>query len=261
MLSIKAHINTLKNSRFLLSELVKRDLTVKYKRSALGILWSVLQPIFIMGIMVLVFQNGFGNDGLKYFPIYVLIGKIMWDLFSQTTVFGMGSILGGSSLLKKVYIPKYIFPLSKSISTLVNTLFSMIGLVVFMVIFSVPFHFSTLMIVFPIFYLFLFSLGVSFILSTYVVFFRDITYLYEIVLTAWMYFSAIFYPASMLGRWSFLMKFNPVYRQIEMFRDIIIDNKLPSLESHLIGLALGVVSIIIGLFVLKRNQDKFILYF
>lgn len=261
MSNLKLYMNDLLKFRFLLSELVKRDLVVKYKRSVLGIFWSVLQPLFIMAVMVIIFSKLFDGSSIKYYPIFVLSGKILWDLFSQTTTFGMGSILGGSSLLKKVYIPKYIFPLSKSVSALVNTMLSMIGMVVLMIIMGVPFHLNFVMIIFPFFYLFLFSVGISFILSTYVVFFRDINYLFEVVLTAWMYFSAIFYPPDILGDKAYLLQFNPVYRQIEMFRDIIIYNKMPGIEDHLIGLGIGIVFVIIGLIVLKRNQDKFILYF
>lgn len=260
MNKIKAYMSDLYRFRFLLSELVKRDLVVKYKRSILGVLWSVLQPLFIMGVMVVIFSQVF-NSTVPYYAIYVLIGKIMWDLFNQTTMFGMSSILDGSNLIKKVYIPKYIFPLSKSLTALVNVGLSSIGLFVLMIILQVPFSFKMIGVVFPVAYMFLFGLGIAYMLATYVVFFRDLNYLFEVVLSAWMYFSAIFYTPDILGRFEYLLDFNPAFRYIDMFRNIILFQQMPTLSDHLIGLTLGLVSMTIGLLALKRNQDKFILYF
>lgn len=260
MTKIKAYLADLYKFRFLLSELVKRDLVVKYKRSILGILWSVLQPLFIMGVMVIIFSQVF-NSSVPYYAIYVLIGKIMWDLFSQTTMYGMNSILDGSNLIKKVYIPKYIFPLSKSLTALVNVSLSSIGLFVLMIVLHVPFSLKMLGVVFPVAYMFLFGLGMAYILATFVVFFRDLNYLFEVLLSAWMYFSAIFYTPDILGRFEYLLSFNPAFRFIDMFRNIVLYQQLPTLNDHLIGLALGTVSMALGLLALKKNQDKFILYF
>ena len=260
MTKLKAYMSDLYKFRFLLSQLVKRDLVVKYKRSILGVLWSVLQPLFIMGVMVIIFSQVF-NSNVPYYPIFVLIGKIMWDLFSQTTMFGMNSILDGSNLIKKVYIPKYIFPLSKSLTALVNVALSSVGLIVLMLILQVPFSFKMLAIVFPVAYMFLFGLGLAYLLATYVVFFRDLNYLFEVAMSAWMYFSALFYTPDILGRYEYLLGFNPAFRFIDMFRNIVLFQQLPSLNDHLIGLALSLVSLGLGLLALKKNQDKFILYF
>lgn len=260
MEKIKGYLQDFYRFRFLLSQLVKRDLLVKYKRSVLGVLWSVLQPLFIMSVMVLLFSRVFDATA-AYYPIYVLIGKIMWDLFSQTTLFGMNSILENSNLIKKVYLPKYIFPLAKSVTAVTNLFLSMIGMVILMLILGVPFSLKMVFILFPVFYLFLFGLGLSYILASYVVFFRDLNYLFEVVLNAWMYFSAIFYTADILGRFEWLIEFNPVYRFIYMFREIVLYQRLPGLADHAIALALGLVSLTLGLVALKRRQDRFILYF
>lgn len=260
MNKLKGYIQDLYKFRFLLSELVKRDLVVKYKRSVLGVLWSVLQPLFIMAVMIIIFSKVF-NSSVPNYPIYVLIGKIMWDLFSQTTIYGMNSILDNSNLIKKVYLPKYIFPLAKSVTALVNLLLSSIGLIVLMVILKVPFSFSMVFILFPVFYMFLFGLGLSYILATYVVFFRDLNYLFEVILNAWMYFSAIFYTADILGKYEPFIQFNPAFRFIDMFRNIVLYQSLPPFGDHLIALGIGAVTLALGLAALKSRQDKFILYF
>lgn len=260
MFKLKAYMEDLYRFRFLLSELVKRDLIVKYKKSILGILWSVLQPLFIMSVMIIIFSQIFNNTVPNY-PIYILIGKIMWDLFSQTTTYGMDSIVMSANLIKKVYIPKYIFPLSKSVTAVVNLLLSLVGMTVLMLILGVPFSFKMLFVVFPIFYMWLFGLGLAYILATYVIFFRDLNYLFEVLLNAWMYFSALFYTPDILGRYEYLLDFNPAFRFIDMFRQIVLYQHLPSLSDHLIGLAIGVVTMSLGLLALKHKQDRFILYF
>ena len=254
------YFNDFLKFRFLLEELVRRDLVVKYKRSVLGILWSILQPLFIMSVMVIVFSQLFKSN-VPYYSIYVLIGKIMWDLFSQTTTFGMNAIIDSSDLLKKIYIPKYIFPLSKSIYAVINCFLSMIGLFALLILLKVPLSFNIFFIIFPIMYMFLFSLGLAYFLSTYTVFFRDISYLFDIISVAWMYLSALFYTPDILREYSYLLYFNPVYRCIEMFRDIVLYQKIPTIENHIINLLIGLLTLFLGLYVLKRNQDKFILYF
>lgn len=245
--------------RHLLWELVSRDLKVKYKRSYLGLLWTLLNPLLMMVVLTMVFSTIFKRN-IANFPVYLLTGKIMFDFFSQATSGAMGAVIGGSALLKKVYIPKYIFPLSKVLFSFVNMLFSLIALLLVMVITKTPFNLTLFMLPFPLIYIFIFSLGVGLILSTYTVFFRDIMHLYNVVLTAWMYFTPLFYPEEIIARkYIWVLKLNPLFHMIKMLRNIVLYNQLPTLKNHIVCLSFGLIALGIGLYVFYRKQDEFIL--
>lgn len=256
---MKKYWQNFKKYRHLLVELVRKDIKVKYKRSYLGLLWTLLNPLLMMIVLTLVFSTLFKHN-IPNFPVYLLTGKIIFDFFSQATNGAMGSVIGGSSLLKKVYIPKYIFPLSKVLFAFVNLLFSLIALLIVMIVTKSPFNLTLLMLPLPLFYVFLFSLGLGLILATYTVFFRDIMHLYGVVLTAWMYFTPLFYPAEILpSNISWILGINPLYHSIQMLRDIVLYNKIPTLMNNLVCLSFGVITLLIGLFVFYKKQDDFIL--
>lgn len=256
---MKKYWYNFKKYRHLLIELVRKDIKVKYKRSYLGLLWTLLNPLLMMIVLTLVFSTLFKHN-IPNFPVYLLTGKIIFDFFSQATNGAMGSVIGGSSLLKKVYIPKYIFPLSKVMFAFVNLLFSLIALLLVMIVTKAPFNLTLLMLPLPLFYAFLFSLGLGLILATYTVFFRDIMHLYGVVLTAWMYFTPLFYPAEILpSNILWILEMNPLYQFIKMLRDIVLYNKIPTLMDNFVCLSFGLVTLLIGLFVFYKKQDEFIL--
>ncbi|WNS42732.1 ABC transporter permease [Paenibacillus sp. MMS20-IR301] len=246
--------------RHLLRELVINDIKLKYRRSVLGIIWSVLQPLMMMVVLTLVFSNLFKSD-IPYFPVYVLTGRIVWDLYYQGTASSMGSVVANASLIKKVYVPKYIFPLARCLSSLVNTGFSLVALLIVMLVVGVKITPVILLLPIPIFYVFLFATGVGLLLSAYNVFFRDISYLYEVFTTAWMYFTPLFYPPTVLPeKYQFIFTINPLYYMVDFFRQIVMYQSFPTVKDNIICLSIGIVSFIIGFYAFYKKQDKFILY-
>lgn len=254
------YFQKLKKFMPLLYQLVRRDFLAKYKRSVLGVLWSLLNPLFTMIILTIVFSFVFRFD-IDNFPVYLLSGQIIFTLFSETTNMSMSSIMAAAPLMKKVNVPKYIFPLSKALSSLVNFLFSFLALLLVMAFTGESFRLTMLYIPVVVFYAFVFSTGIGLILSSAVVFFRDINYLYGILLTAVTYFTPLFYPIEIIPdhfRW--IISLNPLYHMVECFRTCAIYGEIPTLWQNLVCVLLALVSLGIGLTVFYRKQDDFILY-
>lgn len=244
----------------LLGQLVRRDFLAKYKRSVLGVLWSLLNPLMTMLIMTIVFSYVF-RFNIENFPVYLLSGQIIFTLFSESTNLAMSSITGASSLMKKVNVPKYIFPISKCLSSLINFVFSFVALLLVMASTGVKFHLSMLYIPVVLLYAFAFSTGISLILSAAVVFFRDINYLYGIFLTAITYLTPLFYPVEIIPdhfRW--IISLNPLYHLVECFRTCAIYGGIPNFWQNLVCSLIAMLSLGVGLFVFYRKQDDFILY-
>lgn len=254
------YVNGFMRYKSLLYELVTRDIKVRYRRSVLGVLWTVLNPILMMIIMTIVFSQLFRFE-IENFPIYFFCGNILFSFMVTATSDALQSILGGASLIKKVYIPKYIFPVSKVLSSGVNLLFSYIAMLVVMIATGVPFHLTMLLTPLVIFYVMLFSIGLGLILAAMMVFFRDIAHLYGVLTTAWMYLTPIFYPVSLLADKSqWFLTLNPMYHYISYMRNITLYQTVPGLEENLICLGSGVLFLLVGLIFFYRKQDKFILY-
>lgn len=171
---------------WLLEELVKRDLKIKYRRSILGYLWSILNPLLMMIVLTIVFSNLFKFDILNY-PLYLLTGQLLFGFFSDATLQSMNSIVTGASLIKKVYLPKYIFPVSRILSSFVTMIFSLLALVIVMIVTNSSFYITLVMLPLALLYIFIFSMGAGLILSVLVVYFRDVEYLYNVFLTVFMY--------------------------------------------------------------------------
>lgn len=245
---------------WLLQELIVRDLKIKYRRSVLGYLWSVLNPLMMMGVMTIVFSNVFRFD-IPNYPVYLLAGQLIFSFFAESTNVAMHSILLGASLIKKIYLPKYIFPLSRVLSCFTTMLFSMVALVLVMLITKVDFHLTLLMLPISFIYILVFCIGVGLILSVLIVFFRDIQHLYGVFLTALNYLTPIFYPINMLPEWlRNLMILNPIYSFITFFRNITIYGQWPSFEEHLICMLYAFGTLFVGLYIFKKHQNDFILY-
>lgn len=257
---LKTRFNVFYRYRHLLKNLVSRDITVKYRRSILGVAWSVLNPLFMMVIMTLVFQNLF-KQNIEYFPAYLITGQVTFNFFSESTNLAMDSILGNNALIKKVYIPKYIFPLEKVLFACVNTLFSLIPLVAVVIVTGVPITPWIILFPVPILLLAVFNFGVGTFLGSLVIFFRDIKHLYGVIVLALTYLTPIFYPVSILGGWmATAVKFNPMYWYVTMMRQVIIYGHPPTMWQWVITVGCAAVAVIVGLIVLKKTQDKFILY-
>jgi len=244
----------------LLYTLVSRDMKTRYRRSFLGYLWSVLNPLLMMAVLTLVFSYMFSST-IPNFPIYLLCGQAIFGFFSESTNMSMSSLTASGGLIKKVYLPKFIFPLSRTLSCFVNFGFSLIAMIIVLIVTRTPVNAALLFFPILLFYLFLFTLGVGLIMSVIAVFFRDIVPLYSVILAAWTYLTPIFYPVSILPPFAInLMTFNPLYHYVEFFRYIVLYGTIPSLAENLICLFMGVIALTIGLLIFRKHQNKFILY-
>ena len=254
---------------FLLQQLVLRDFKVKYKRSVLGILWSILYPLLMMCVMAIVFSNmfKFKMDGVNYL-VYLMSGLVVFNYFSEATNNAMSSIIWNASLINKVYIPKYLFPIAKCLFVGINFVFSLIPLLLIL-IFSGNVDAGTkcyiniyyLLLPFIYIFMFMFVAGVGYILSTLAVFLRDTIYIWGIGLTVLNYFTPLFYSLQDLPEWlQGIFIFNPLYQFINATRDIFLFSRCPTWTNMLGCVLSGVVVLAIGLFVFKKNQDKFIYY-
>ena len=244
----------------LLIELVLRDIKVKYKRSVLGFAWSILNPLLMMIVMSIVFSTIFRSD-IKNFPMYLITGQVIFSFFSEATNSAMMSIIGNGGLIKKVYIPKYIFPLSKVMFSFSNMIFSLVAVVIVAIATKLPITPAILLFPLPLIYVFIFSLGVGLLLASYAVFFRDLLHLYGIILLIWTYLTPIFYPITILPpNIRLLLKFNPLYVFISNFREIVLYGNVPSLFSNLLCIAYAILALIIGTLAFRRTKDKFIFY-
>ena len=246
--------------QWLLKELVARDLKIKYRKSVLGYLWSILNPLLMMTILTLVFSNMFRFD-IENYPVYLLTGQLMFTFFAESTNMAMNSILSGAALIKKVYLPKYIFPISRVISSFTTMIFSLLALLIVMIVTDSEFHLTIIILPLVLIYVFIFSIGISLILSTIIVFFRDTQYLYGVLLTALNYLTPIFYPVNILPDWlKEIMVFNPMYNFIEMFRNIMIYGRWPEVTEHCICILFAVGTLMLGIYIFKKKQNNFILY-
>jgi len=225
------------------------------------VLWSLLNPLLTMIVMTLVFSFVFRMD-IDNFPVYLLSGMIIFGFFNESTTLAMTSVIASEGVIKKVYVPKYMFPLSRVISSLVNLLFSLIAFVLVVVFTRATFSWTMLLIPIPIIYTFMFSLGVAMLISSLAVFFRDLTYLYGVFTLLLMYLSAIFWPVEMLeegGLMAGIIGFNPIYQFITYFRSLALWGTVPDLWTNMVCIGLALSSLCVGTYVFMRQQDKYIL--
>ena len=244
----------------LINELVERDLKVKYRRSFLGYLWSLLNPLLMMCVMSYVFSELL-QSSMPNYPLYLICGQTLWGCFNESTNMAMYSVIQNGSLIKKVYLPKFIFPVSRVISSFVTLSFSLVAIVIVMVFTKATVHLTVLLFWIPIIFLLVFSCGIGLILSALSVFFRDITHLYGVVTMAWMYTTPIFYEVSILPEnVQNFIAYNPMYYYIDFFRSLIMLGKIPSLDQWLVCIFSSLLVFVIGMIIFSKLQKKFILY-
>lgn len=252
--------NELKKHSFLLYYLTAKDFKLKYRRSVFGVAWSVLNPFFMMVILSIVFSQFFRFD-IPNFPVYLILGQTAFNFFNEATTTAMTSVLSSAALIKKVYIPKYIFPVEKTMFSFVNYAVSLIAVAIVMAIYRIPIGWPILLLPFLLICLFFFSMGVSLIISCMAVFFRDTIHLYGVLVTAWMYLTPIFYPFEILPAYmQKLVCFNPLHIYIDFLRNIALYNSVPGMSSFIGCVAAAIVSMVIGCLVFFKNQHKFILH-
>ena len=243
--------------RDLIYQLVQRDIVSRYKRSVLGVAWTLLNPLGTMLVMTIVFSQLF--DSVKGYPTYILSGLIAWNFFSQTTNSALQQMIWGSALLHRIYMPRTAFAVSSIGTGLVNLFLSLIPLVIIMFITAIPLHWSLLFLPIAIILLATFSLGFGLLLSTITMYFPDIAEMYQVALIAWMYLTPIIYPVDIIPEsyrfWLFHL--NPMYYLIQIFRQPIYDGSLPSFPMLAMGIGISVLTLFVGWVVFSHKANEF----
>lgn len=248
------------HSLFILKTLVGKDFKRKYRRSALGVAWSILNPLLMMAVMTAVFSFMFRFD-IENYPLYLILGQILFTLMTTATSTAMTSIIDAAPLLKKIKVDRAIFPTEKVMFALVNFLFSLIAVAGVMIWFRIAPDLSMLAAPLLVVYVLVFSLGLGLLLSALAVFFQDIIHFWSVITTAWTYMTPIFYPIGILEPWmQQVMEFNPMFHYVSYFREIMIYGHMPGITENLICLGMAVVMLLVGMFVFKKLEKKFILY-
>ncbi|MBE5795833.1 MAG: ABC transporter permease [Clostridiales bacterium] len=245
---------------FLLEQLVKRNFNTKYRQSMLGVLWSFLNPLMTMAVQYIVFSTLFRSD-ISHFPVYLLTGIILFNFFNECVTLGMDSIVLNGPLITKVAVPRLIYPLSRSLSSLINLVISLAPLLGVMLLSGTPLTPALLLVPLAVVLMFLFALGMALILCTMNVFFRDTRFLWSVVSLLWTYATPIFYPISIIpAAWQPLFRLNPMYQFITLLRTIVIGGALPSWGQWGMCALCALLPLGLGLYVFRRNEHKFVFH-
>ena len=254
---------TSQRDMYVVKQLVTKDFKLKYRRSVLGIAWSVLNPLLMMCVQAVVFTQLMSrhDQTIPNFPIYLILGNTAWHLMSDATNRGMESIIHAQSLLKKVRINRWVFPVQKVLFAVVNYVFSLAAVALVMAIFRWTLGPWALLVPLGVLYLTVFCIGLSLLLSSLAVFFRDVIHLWGVVLTAWMYLTPLFYSITILPGWmQSLMRFNPMYLYITFIRRCLLWKMNPGLLVHGGCIVYALVMLAIGYAVFRKTEDRFILF-
>ena len=262
----KVHVGgRLSKDRYILQQLVTKDFKLRYRRSILGVVWSVLNPLLMMIIMSFVFQY-FLRSNLEHYSLYLIVGNITFALMNDATNGGLRSIIDASSLLKKVKVDRWVFPVQKVFSAAVNFAFSLIAVAIVMVFDGVIPTIHVLWFVVGLVLVMLFSIGIGLFIGALAVFFRDMIHLWSVVLTAWTYLTPIFWDLSLLTNSNaprivvWIVKANPMYNYLEIMRSAFVYQNNPSVTVLVLAAIWAVIALVIGIAVFKKTEHKFILY-
>ncbi|MCI2105459.1 MAG: ABC transporter permease [Intestinimonas sp.] len=252
--------DAIKKYRFLMEQLVNRDFKTKYKRSVLGILWSFLNPLLMMLVQYVVFSTLFKSN-IPNFPVYLLIGIVCFNFFNESTNMCLQSISGNAGLITKVYVPKYIYPVTRVLSSSINLLLSLIPLALVMVITRTPIRIQAILILFGILCLEVLCLGIGLLLASLMVFFRDTQFIWGVLVTILNFATPIFYPESIIpAKFITLYKMNPLYHVVRFFRIVLLNGVSPEPKAYALCLIAALVPLVIGILAFKKCQDRFVLY-
>ena len=261
--------NDFEKDKFILKQLVTKDFKIKYRRSVLGVAWSVLNPLLMMVVMSIVFSTIFGqsrNGSItpEMYPLYLIVGNITFSVMSESTNQALMSIIWASSLLKKVKVHRWVFPVQKVLFSLVNFSFSLVAVALVMLFFRVVPTWHLILLPVCLLLLMCFCMGLGMMLSALAVFFRDVMHLWTVVITAWMYLTPIFWTTdyiSQMAHWiQVLVVVNPMYNYLQFMRDIFLFNTVPSALTFGLCVAWAILALAIGSTVFHKTEHKFILY-
>ena len=243
--------------RDLLRQLVARNIKTRYKRSVLGICWTLLNPLLMMTVLTLVFSHVFRFQTLNY-PVYALCGLVLWNFFAQTTTGAMSELMWGGSLMQRIYLPRAIFAASALGTGLVNLLLSLIPLFLLMLITGTPLKPALLFLPVPLLLTALFALGVALFLSTLSVYFSDVVEMYQIALTAWMYLTPVIYPKEVIPpHYQWALRLNPFYHLLELFRAPLHSGVLAGWKTFSAAALAALVTLVCGWWMFVRKSDEF----
>lgn len=253
-------LEKIKRYQFLFSELVKRDFTKKYKRTMLGMAWSILSPLMTLLIMWIVFSNFFGNN-MEHYVIYLFAGQLVFGYFTDSTNLSMNALVNNAGIFTKVNVSKYLFLLSQNVSSLINFGLTLLLFFGFAALDGVTFTWKFLCLLYPIACLVTFNIGMGMILSALYVFFRDMQYLWGVITQLLMWMSAIFYTIEGFSyKVQMMFLANPIYLYIRYFRKIVLDGVIPSPGFHLLAAAYALAALAIGTFVYRKYNHEFLYY-
>lgn len=252
--------------RFILQQLVSKDFKLRYRRSVLGVVWSVLNPLLMMIVMSFVFSYFLRGSSVENYPLYLIVGNITFSLMNESTSAGLRSIIDAAPLLKKVRVDRWVFPVQKVFSAAFNFSFSLIAVAVVMLFFRVVPTWHIVWMIPALALLMVFCMGISLFIGSLAVFFRDIIHLWSVVITAWTYLTPIFWDLSLLtgssAPWFVIavVKLNPMYNYLEMMRCAIVYQTSPDPAVIALCAVWAVALLALGFFVFRRTEHKFILY-
>ena len=261
--------NDFEKDKYILRQLVTKDFKIKYRRSILGVAWSVLNPLLMMVVMSIVFSTIFGqsrNGSItpEMYPLYLIVGNITFSVMSESTNQALMSIIAASSLLKKVKVHRWVFPVQKVLFSLVNFAFSLVAVALVMLWFRVLPTWHLILLPVCLFLLMCFCMGLGMMLSALAVFFRDVMHLWTVVITAWMYLTPIFWTADYIGQMAHwiqvLVVVNPMFNYLQFMRDIFLFNTTPSMLTLGLCVFWAVAALVVGYAVFHKTEHKFILY-
>lgn len=257
---VKNLIEKFRKHQFLFEELVKRDFKSKYKRTTLGIAWSMLAPLLQLLVQAMVFTSFFGRK-TPHYVIYLFSGNLIFSYFNEATHQGMTALEANAGIFSKINVPKYLFLLSKNVSSLINFALTLVIYFIFVIADGIGLHWNFLTLIYPVCCLLMFNIGMGLILSALHVFFKDISYLYNILTTLLMYMSVIFYTLDAFDPFvRNLFYLNPVYNYIHYFRSVVIDGQIPNLWQHALCLGYATAAMAGGMTMYHKFNYKFLYY-
>jgi len=246
--------------RDLVRALVVRDLKVRYRRSTIGFLWTMLQPLMTMLVLTMVFSAVFRFDAPNY-PVYALAGIMFWNFFNQSVITSMNSLRSNAQLLIKIPVPKAVFPVATVLAGVINLLFAMVPLFVILLVTGHPIRPAVLFLPVAILLAALFTLGAGLLLAPMAVFFYDTIEMIGVLMTLLMYMTPVFYPMDIVPeKYLWVVRFNPIRSVLEVFRDPIYFGKIPPLTHLTVAVSVTAVALIVGVVAFRRSSDRIAFY-
>ena len=253
-------VRDLHRYRELIWALAAKELRIRYKRSVLGFLWALLNPALLMIILTLVFGSIL-RFNIHHYSIFLLSMLLPWTFFSQSLAYSVESVVGNAALLKKIRVAQIVFPTAAVLANVINFVLSLVPLAVLIIALRFPLHWTWLYLPVPMVGLFLFTMGTSFFLAAANVFYRDVSHIIQIVLSAWFYFSPVIYSLDFVpAKYRWIFHLNPMLYILNGFRLSIYYGLLPSPQSVAMSLGCGILAVVVGFSVFRRYQDSFVYY-